>query len=117
MISPNIMTTPVLHIVSHATRLVGSRATQASTTASEIVSHSLSGWDSVTPSEVKRKVGVESAVDVLDAAGEGGASVMVVSVAPAFGASVVVVTGASVVSAVDMIARFVDVVSCLGLGV
>lgn len=50
-----MMTTPVLQTVSQAMREEGSRVRQASTMASEIVSHSLSGCDSVTDSEVKRK--------------------------------------------------------------
>ena len=54
VISPKMMTTPVLTTVSQAMREEGSRVRQASTMASEIVSHSLSGWDSVTDSEVKR---------------------------------------------------------------
>jgi len=54
VISPKMMTTPVLQTVSQATREDGSRVRQASTIASEIVSHSLSGCDSVTDSEAKR---------------------------------------------------------------
>ena len=54
VISPKMMTTPVLQTVSQATREDGSRVRQASTIASEIVSHNLSGWLSVTDSEAKR---------------------------------------------------------------
>src|SRR5215471_21429372 len=45
---------PVVSRVSHATRENGSPASAASTTASEIWSAILSGWPSVTDSEVKR---------------------------------------------------------------
>src|SRR5918999_219097 len=48
------MATPVVTSVSHATRPIGSSARMASRTASEIWSASLSGWPSVTDSEVKR---------------------------------------------------------------
>lgn len=54
MISPKMMTTPVLQTVSQAIREDGSRVRQASTIASEMVSHNLSGWDSVTDSEANR---------------------------------------------------------------
>src|SRR4051795_4845922 len=47
---------PVVTNVSQATRLCGSSASIASRTASEIWSAILSGWPSVTDSEVKRKV-------------------------------------------------------------
>src|ERR1017187_7678386 len=47
-------TNPVAVRVSQATRLMGSSARQASRTASEIWSAILSGWPSVTDSEVKR---------------------------------------------------------------
>ena len=56
MISPNTITTPVLQTVSHATREAGSSVKHASTMASDMTSHNLSGWDSVTDSDVKRKV-------------------------------------------------------------
>src|SRR3954466_4105086 len=56
VISPPTMTRPVVIIVSHATRLRGSFASAASRTASEIWSAILSGWPSVTDSDVKRKV-------------------------------------------------------------
>src|ERR1700733_9719489 len=42
--------------VSHATRASGSLASTASRTESEIWSATLSGWPSVTDSEVKRKL-------------------------------------------------------------
>ncbi len=45
---------PVLTRVSQATRPSGSPAITASSTASEIGSATLSGWPSVTDSEVKR---------------------------------------------------------------
>src|ERR671930_1519778 len=48
------MTTPVVTTVSHATRPNGSCSMIASRTASESWSASLSGWPSVTDSEVKR---------------------------------------------------------------
>src|ERR671937_827379 len=54
VISPATSTTPVVTSVSHATRPIGSSASTASSTASEIWSASLSGWPSVTDSEVKR---------------------------------------------------------------
>src|SRR5579862_9002611 len=47
---------PVVSSVSHATREYGSPARAASRTASEIWSAILSGWPSVTDSEVKRKL-------------------------------------------------------------
>mmetsp|Transcript_970 Transcript_970/g.1801 ORF Transcript_970/g.1801 Transcript_970/m.1801 type:complete len:142 (-) Transcript_970:2-427(-) len=75
------MTTPVLHTVSHAIREAGSRVRHASTIASEMTSHSLSGWDSVTDSDAKRKVAadaasfsVEAAVVVAAAGGDAGLS-------------------------------------------
>jgi hypothetical protein len=103
VISPKMITTPVLHIVSQATREDGSRVKQASTTASEMVSHSLSGWDSVTPSDVKRKEGAsdgEAGLAAVD--GDGGASVMVAST-PVFGDSDREAAGVSAVSAVDIV--------------
>src|SRR6478736_654776 len=54
VISPATTTSPVVISVSHATRLFGSFASAASSTASEIWSAILSGWPSVTDSEVKR---------------------------------------------------------------
>src|ERR1700674_5221591 len=54
LISPNIVASPVVTIVSQATREAGSLASNASTTASEIWSATLSGWPSVTDSEVNR---------------------------------------------------------------
>src|SRR3954451_9101464 len=49
-----MMARPVVTSVSHATRPVGSCARMASRIASEIWSAILSGWPSVTDSEVKR---------------------------------------------------------------
>src|SRR5471032_2964188 len=54
VISPKIVASPVVTIVSHATRDAGSFASSASTTASEIWSATLSGWPSVTDSDVNR---------------------------------------------------------------
>src|ERR1700722_5451082 len=54
VISPATTIRPVVSRVSHATREYGSPARAASTTASEIWSAILSGWPSVTDSEVKR---------------------------------------------------------------
>src|SRR6476646_1704975 len=54
VISPAMTTRPVAVRVSQATRLDGSSARQASRTASEIWSAILSGWPSVTDSDVKR---------------------------------------------------------------
>src|SRR6059058_4048208 len=53
-ISPETTTRPVLTSVSQATRPVGSSAITASRTPSEIWSATLSGWPSVTDSEVNR---------------------------------------------------------------
>src|SRR3954468_22295935 len=53
-ISPETTTRPVLTSVSQATRPVGSSAMTASSTPSEIWSATLSGWPSVTDSEVNR---------------------------------------------------------------
>ena len=52
--SPATMATPVLTMVSQATRARGSCARIASSTASEIWSAILSGWPSETDSEVNR---------------------------------------------------------------
>src|SRR5262245_56826466 len=52
-ISPPTIASPVVTNVSQATRLCGSSASMASRTASEIWSAILSGWPSVTDSEVK----------------------------------------------------------------
>src|SRR3972149_8392171 len=57
VISPKSMTKPVLVAVSQATREAGSCARQASTTASETWSQILSGWPSVTDSDVNRSRG------------------------------------------------------------
>ena len=54
VISPETIATPVLTMVSQATRARGSWARMASRTASEIWSAILSGWPSETDSEVKR---------------------------------------------------------------
>src|SRR2546430_6799326 len=54
VISPAITTRPVAVRVSQATRLMGSSVRQASSTESETWSAILSGWPSVTDSEVKR---------------------------------------------------------------
>src|ERR671937_2517503 len=51
-----MITRPVVTRVSHATRPAGSSARTASRTESETWSATLSGWPSVTDSEVKRKV-------------------------------------------------------------
>src|ERR687889_658808 len=53
-ISPDTTTRPVLTRVSQATRPYGSSLRTASRTPSEIWSATLSGWPSVTDSEVKR---------------------------------------------------------------
>src|ERR671916_256244 len=53
-ISPDTTTSPVLTRVSHATRPYGSSASTASSTPSEIWSATLSGWPSVTDSDVNR---------------------------------------------------------------
>src|SRR5512141_1595468 len=53
-ISPATTTSPVVISVSQATRPVGSSANTASRTVSETWSATLSGWPSVTDSEVKR---------------------------------------------------------------
>src|SRR5215210_2529012 len=54
VISPETTTSPVFTSVSHATRPCGSSAITASRTPSEIWSAILSGWPSVTDSEVNR---------------------------------------------------------------
>src|SRR5882672_8874496 len=56
VISPATTTRPVVISVSQATRLSGSFPSAASRTPSEIWSAILSGWPSVTDSEVKRNV-------------------------------------------------------------
>src|SRR3954469_21792877 len=53
-ISPRTMTRPVVVAVSHATRADVSSRMIASRIASEIWSHILSGWPSVTDSDVNR---------------------------------------------------------------
>src|ERR1044072_7985537 len=72
--SPETTTRPVLTSVSHATRPVGSSRMTASSTPSEIWSATLSGWPSVTDSEVKRysfsaKLVIGGGLSVLAAAG------------------------------------------------
>src|SRR5688572_1250002 len=54
VISPASTTSPVVQSVSAATRAVGSCASTASRTASDIWSATLSGWPSPTDSEVKK---------------------------------------------------------------
>src|ERR687896_412229 len=54
VISPETRIRPVFTSVSQATRPAGSSASTASRTPSEIWSATLSGWPSVTDSEVKR---------------------------------------------------------------
>jgi len=54
VISPDTSASPVVTKVSAATRPVGSSFRMASRIASEIWSATLSGWPSVTDSEVKR---------------------------------------------------------------
>src|SRR5665213_1185296 len=54
VISPATCTWPVMTNDSHATRPIGSSARTASSTVSEIWSAILSGWPSVTDSDVKR---------------------------------------------------------------
>src|ERR671923_2714062 len=54
VISPETRIRPVLTSVSHATRPSGSSAITASRTPSEIWSAILSGWPSVTDSDVNR---------------------------------------------------------------
>src|SRR5215216_909619 len=54
VISPETTTSPVLTSVSQATRPFGSSVITASRTPSEIWSQILSGWPSVTDSEVNR---------------------------------------------------------------
>src|SRR6266446_4299274 len=55
VISPATTTRPVVISVSQATRPAGSSARTASRTESEIWSAILSGWPSVTDSDVKEK--------------------------------------------------------------
>src|SRR3954452_8695827 len=53
VISPATTTSPVVRRVSHATRDLGSCSSRASRMASDTWSAILSGWPSVTDSEVK----------------------------------------------------------------
>ena len=62
MISPPTTIIPVVTNVSHATRPVGSSVRIASRTESEIWSAILSGWPSVTDSDVNRYSLSESCV-------------------------------------------------------
>src|SRR5215467_2537728 len=55
VISPATTASPVVTSVSHATRPCGSWLITSSSTASEIWSAILSGWPSVTDSEVNKK--------------------------------------------------------------
>src|SRR5919112_337254 len=55
VISPATHASPVVTSVSQATRDAGSSASKASSTASEMASATLSGWPSVTDSDVKRQ--------------------------------------------------------------
>ena len=54
VISPATTTSPVVQSTSQATRPRGSSDSTASSTPSEIWSATLSGWPSVTDSEVNR---------------------------------------------------------------
>src|SRR6478609_4546758 len=67
-ISPETTAIPVLTSVSQATRPSGSSAITASRTPSEIWSEILSGWPSVTDSEVKRYSGIAEAYRCLPGA-------------------------------------------------
>src|SRR5436190_13751119 len=58
--SPAMTATPVVTIVSHATRESGSSASMASSTASEIWSATLSGWPGKTDSEVNKRLDIEA---------------------------------------------------------
>src|SRR4051812_9677626 len=70
VISPATTTRPVVISVSHATRAVGSFVRTASRTESEIWSAILSGWPSVTDSEVKENERVAMRVRLAAGAGE-----------------------------------------------
>src|SRR6185437_16691449 len=74
VISPATTTSPVVISVSQATRLAGSSVSTASRTESEIWSAILSGWPSVTDSDVKVKERLDMAARLADAEehGEGG---------------------------------------------
>src|SRR3989442_2788352 len=71
VISPETTIRPVLTSVSHATRPLGSSRITASSTPSEIWSAILSGWPSVTDSEVKRKSPAEASCGVVIGGGGG----------------------------------------------
>src|SRR5207344_1954141 len=81
VISPETTTRPVLTRHSQATRPVGSSAITASRTPSEIWSQTLSGWPSVTDSEVNRNSFSESCcmvlISVVDGQEELGAKLLV----------------------------------------
>src|SRR3954468_24470593 len=64
-ISPETTAIPVLTRVSQATRPPGSSLMIASRTPSEIASATLSGWPSVTDSEVKRYSPSASGLEVI----------------------------------------------------
>jgi hypothetical protein len=57
VISPITTTRPLVTAVSQATREYGSSLSMASKIPSEIWSHILSGWPSVTDSEVNKYLG------------------------------------------------------------
>src|SRR5881227_2350551 len=67
VISPATTTRPVVISVSQATRPLGSSSSTASSTASETWSATLSGWPSVTDSEVKRKSRAIALLDLEEA--------------------------------------------------
>src|SRR5687767_1812352 len=69
VISPNTSTRPVVVAVSQATRAPESLARMVSRMASEIWSHILSGWPSVTDSEVNRYRGASRILIGLRVAG------------------------------------------------
>ena len=60
VISPITSTSPVVVAVSQATRLMGSFSIKASKIASEIASHILSGWPSVTDSDVNNLLSISN---------------------------------------------------------
>ena len=64
-ISPRTMTRPVVVADSHATRASGSARMNASRIASETWSQSLSGWPSVTDSDVKRYCDASTMLDMM----------------------------------------------------
>src|SRR5918995_6199038 len=60
LISPATTAMPVVHMLSQATRLYGSCSNMPSRTASLIWSHILSGWPSVTDSDVNMNLLIEA---------------------------------------------------------